>query len=205
MQCTTCPHESPADSRFCLECGTPLPVRCPRCDAELPTGSKFCNRCGTPIAAAGPGAERDPRAYTPQHLAEKILISRAALAGERKQVTVLFADVKGSMDLAEQLDPEEWHAIMDRFFQLLAEGVHRFEGTVDQFTGDGIVAFFGAPIAHEDHAQRACGAALYLSDQLARYAEQLKREEGLDLSVRMGLSSGEVVVGVIGEDLQMAY
>src|SRR5947199_10313765 len=129
MQCTTCRHESPADSRFCLECGTPLPVRCPRCDAELPPGSKFANRCCTPIAAAGPGAERDPRAYTPQHLAEKILISRAALAGERKQVTVLFADVKGSMELAEQLDPEEWHGIMDRFLHLLAVTSRSFTNT----------------------------------------------------------------------------
>src|SRR6184192_103004 len=205
MQCTTCRHESPADSRFCLECGTPLPVRCPRCDAELPTGSKFCNRCGTPIAAAGPGAERDPRAYTPQHLAEKILISRAALAGERKQVTVLFADVKGSMDLAEQLDPEEWHAIMDRFFQLLAEGVHRFEGTVNQYTGDGIMALFGAPIAHEDHAQRACWAALHLQEELRRYTEEMKRTRGVAFAVRMGLNSGEVVVGKIGDDLRMDY
>src|SRR5438094_5078436 len=205
MQCTTCRHESPADSRFCLECGTPLPVRCPRCDAELPTGSKFCNRCGTPIAAAGPGAERDPRAYTPQHLAEKILISRAALAGERKQVTVLFADVKGSMDLAEQLDPEEWHAIMDRFFQLLAEGVHRFEGTVNQYTGDGIMALFGAPIAHEDHAQRACWAALHLQEAVRGYADELRRRRSLNFSVRMGLNSGEVVVGRIGDDLRMDY
>src|SRR5439155_12590527 len=205
MQCTTCRHESPADSRFCLECGTPLPVRCPRCDAELPTGSKFCNRCGTPIAAAGPGAERDPRAYTPQHLAEKILIYRAALAGGRKQVTVLFADVKGSMDLAEQLDPEEWHAIMDRFFQLLAEGVHGFEGTVNQYTGDGIVALFGAPIAHEDHARRACYAALHLNERLRRYADELRLSRGLSFSVRMGINSGEVVVGRIGDDLRMDY
>src|SRR5881396_1590265 len=153
MQCTTCRHESPADSRFCLECGTPLPVRCPRCDAELPTGSKFCNRCGTPIAAAGPGAERDPRAYTPQHLAEKILISRAALAGERKQVTVLF----------------------------------------------------GAPIAHEDHAQRACWAALHLQEAVRGYADELRRRRSLNFSVRMGLNSGEVVVGRIGDDLRMDY
>jgi class 3 adenylate cyclase len=108
--------------------------------------------CRAPTATPAP----DPRAYTPKHLAEKILSSRAALEGERKQVTVLFADVKGSMDLAERLDPEEWHAIMDRFFAILAEGVHRFEGTVNQYTRDGIMALFAAPIAHEDHAQRAC-------------------------------------------------
>jgi len=120
-------------------------------------------------------ALREPRTYAPKHLAEKILTSRAALEGERKQVTVLFADVKGSMELAERLDPEDWHKIMDRFFQLLADGVHRFEGTVNQYTGDGVMALFGAPIAHEDHARRACYAALYLQDELGRHAEELKR------------------------------
>ena len=104
----------------------------------------------------------EPRSYTPKHLADKILTSRSALEGERKQVTVLFADVKGSMELAEQLDPEQWHTILDRFFAILTDGVHRFEGTVNQYTGDGIMALFGAPIAHEDHAQRACYAALRL-------------------------------------------
>jgi adenylate cyclase len=118
---------------------------------------------------------------------------------------VLFADVKGSMDLAEQVDPEEWHKIMDRFFAILSEGVHRFEGTINQYTGDGIMALFGAPIAHEDHAQRACYAALHLENELRRYAEELKRTRGLSFSVRMGLNSGEVVVGRIGDDLRMDY
>src|SRR5262245_36345806 len=120
-------------------------------------------------AATSPPA-RDPLSYTPKHLAEKILTSRSALEGERKQVTVIFADVKGSMDLAEKVDHEEWHHIMDRFFAILSEGVHRFEGTVNQYTGDGIMALFGAPIAHEDHAQRACYAALHLRETLRRYA-----------------------------------
>jgi class 3 adenylate cyclase/tetratricopeptide (TPR) repeat protein len=117
----------------------------------------------------------------------------------------LFADVKGSMDLAEQVDPEEWHKIMDRFFAILSEGVHRFEGTINQFTGDGIMALFGAPIAHEDHAQRACYAALHLHQELQRYADQLRLQHGLNFSVRMGLNSGEVVVGKIGDDLRMDY
>jgi class 3 adenylate cyclase/tetratricopeptide (TPR) repeat protein len=120
-------------------------------------------------------------------------------------VTVLFADVKGSMDLAEQVDPEEWHKIMDRFFAILSEGVHRFEGTINQFTGDGIMALFGAPIAHEDHAQRACYAALHLQQELRRYADEMRVERGLNFSVRMGLNSGEVVVGKIGDDLRMDY
>jgi SAM (Sterile alpha motif) domain-containing protein/adenylate/guanylate cyclase family protein len=133
-----------------------------------------------------------PRAYTPKHLADKILQSKSALEGERKQVTVLFADVKGSMELAEQMDPKEWSAIMQRFFQILAEGVERFEGFVDKFTGDGIMALFGAPIAHEGHAQRACYAALHLRDALRRHADALRLERGLSFAVRIGLNSGEV-------------
>src|SRR6266705_1016434 len=182
-------------------------LRCPSCGHANRAAAKFCEECGTRLASAAASAEppRAPRDYTPRHLAEKILGSRAALEGERKQVTVLFADVKGSMDLAEQLDPEEWHRILDRFFQLLAEGVHRFEGTVNQYTGDGIMALFGAPIAHEDHARRACYAALHLAEALRRYGEELKRTRGLGFSVRMGLNSGEVVVGRIGDDLRMDY
>jgi class 3 adenylate cyclase/tetratricopeptide (TPR) repeat protein len=133
------------------------------------------------------------------------LQSKSALEGERKQVTVMFADVKGSMELAEQLGPEDWHGILERFFAILAEGVHRFEGTVNQYTGDGIMALFGAPIAHEDHAQRACYAALYLRDTLRAYADELRRTQGISLSTRIGINSGEVVVGKIGDDLRMDY
>src|SRR5260370_9403705 len=147
----------------------------------------------------------DPRSYTPKHLADKILQSQSALEGERKQVTVLFADVKGSMELAEQVDPEEWAHIMQRFFAILGEGVERFEGFVDKFTGDGIMALFGAAIAHEDHAQRACYAALHLRAELARYVTEVKRTHGLSFSTRMGIHSGEVVVGRIGDDLRMDY
>ncbi|HET9591678.1 MAG TPA: adenylate/guanylate cyclase domain-containing protein, partial [Solirubrobacterales bacterium] len=118
---------------------------------------------------------------------------------ERKQVTVLFADVSGSMDLAEHEDPEEWRKIMQRFFSLLAGSVNRFEGTVDKFTGDGIMAIFGAPVAHEDHAQRACYAALRMLDDVAAYAAELRRAKGLNFSTRIGINSGEVVAGAIGE------
>jgi hypothetical protein len=118
---------------------------------------------------------------------------------------VLFADVKGSMELNEHRDAEEWRAIIDRFFSILCEGVHRFEGTVEKFTGDGIMAIFGAPIAHEDHAQRACYAALHIHRELAPYAAELQRDQGVNLAVRMGINSGEVVVGSIGDDLGMAY
>ncbi|HVO24317.1 MAG TPA: adenylate/guanylate cyclase domain-containing protein [Candidatus Margulisiibacteriota bacterium] len=146
-----------------------------------------------------------PRAYTPKHLADRILQSRSALEGERKQVTVLFADVKGSMELAEQLDPEQWHSILDRFFAILTDGVHRFEGTVNQYTGDGIMALFGAPIAHEDHAQRACYAALHLRDAVREYADEVRVRHGVPFGVRIGLNSGDVIVGKIGDDLRMDY
>jgi class 3 adenylate cyclase/tetratricopeptide (TPR) repeat protein len=157
------------------------------------------------IQIAKSPAARTPLSYTPKHLAEKILTSRSAIEGERKQVTVLFADVKGSMELAEQLDPEEWHKVLDRFFQVLTDGVHRFEGTVNQYTGDGIMALFGAPIAHEDHAQRACYAALNLRHAVREYANAVRVQYGIPFAVRIGLNSGEVVVGRIGDDLRMDY
>jgi class 3 adenylate cyclase/tetratricopeptide (TPR) repeat protein len=201
-------HYANADgARFCGECSASLlrDVVCGGCGHTNPPGQKFCNGCGGPLGESARSVEHGWRARTPKHLADKILHSKSALEGERKQVTVLFADVKGSMELAEQLDPEDWHRIMDRFLAILADGVHRFEGTVNQYTGDGIMALFGAPIAHEDHAQRACWAALHLRDELRRYAEEVKRTHGLNFSVRMGLNSGEVVVGKIGNDLRMDY
>ena len=213
MNCPACSFANPEGFKFCGSCAAPLRPSgaCPSCGFENPPGFKFCGQCAGPLAtSAGQVTEkerplRDVRSYTPKHLADRILQSKSALEGERKQVTVLFADVKGSMALAERVDPEQWHAILDGFFGVLAEGVHRFEGTVNQYTGDGIMALFGAPIAHEDHAQRACYAALQLRDELAKYAREVKREHGLGFSVRMGLHSGEVIVGKIGDDLRMDY
>ena len=147
MRCKACGFYNARGVKFCGECGAALKLKCSSCEFENAPGIKFCGECGKPLAeATKPAPPREPRAYTPKHLAEKILTSRSALEGERKQVTVLFADVKGSMDLAEQVDPEEWHTILDRFFQILTDGVHRFEGTVNQYTGDGIMALFGAPM-----------------------------------------------------------
>ena len=207
MECPRCHYANTDGARFCGECGASLTrdVTCSSCGHANPAGQTFCNGCGHRLDESARSAARDRPAYTPKHLVEKILASRTALEGERKQVTVLFADVKGSMDLAEQIDPEMFHQVMERVAALLAEGVHRFEGTVTQFTGDGLMALFGAPIAHEDHAQRACFAALHLSEELRRYAEELKRTKGLGFAVRMGINSGEVVVGTIGDDLRMDY
>src|SRR5881409_975152 len=179
------------------------PVSCPICKHENPAGARFCNDCGAHLTA--PTITPEPRSYTPRHLVEKILASQSALRGERKLVTILFADVVRSMELAERVDPEEWHRLLDRLFRILTGGVHRYEGTINQYTGDGIMALFGAPIAHEDHAQRACAAALDLARELGALAEDVRRESGLDFAVRMGLNSGEVVVGRIGDDLRMDY
>ncbi len=179
-------------------------MRCSNCDHENPPEAKFCMECGRETG----GDSRPSRStldVTPPHLAEKILRSGSDLVGEHKQVTVLFADVTGSMELQEDVDPETWHTIMDRFFTIMCEGISRFEGTVNKFTGDGIMALFGAPIAHEDHAQRACYAALHLAESLSGYALELRRERGLNFHVRMGVNSGEVVVGAIGDDLRMDY
>jgi hypothetical protein len=146
-----------------------------------------------------------PQSYTPPHLAEKILTSRTALAGERKQVTVLFADVSGFTSISEQLDPEEVYHLMNRAFELMLGEVHRYEGTINQFLGDGVMALFGAPIAHEDHAQRAVHAALGMQRVLQGYGAELHRTRGITFRVRMGLNTGLVVVGSIGDNLRMDY
>ncbi len=143
--------------------------------------------------------------YTPKHLVEKILTSKAALEGDRKQVTVLFADLKGSMELVADRDPEEARKLLDPVLERMMEAVHHYEGTVNQVMGDGIMALFGAPLAHEDHAVRACYAALRMQESVQRYAERLRRAEGIPIQIRVGMNSGEVVVRSIGSDLRMDY
>ena len=157
-------------------------------------------RSSTPIAPL-----RSPDSYTPRHLADKILTSKSALEGERKQVTVLFADLKGSMELLADRDPEEARRILNPVLEHMMEAVHRYEGTVNQVMGDGIMALFGAPLAHEDHAVRACYAALRMQESVRRYAEQARRSHGVEVQMRVGLNSGEVVVGSVGSDLRMEY
>ncbi len=209
MLCPRCHHANPPGSRFCLECGILLSARCPSCSAEVPGCAKFCNECGQALATAMPAAAdprfTSPESYTPKHLAEKILTSKSALEGERKQVTVLFADLKGSMELLADRDPEEARKLLDPVLERMMEAVHHYEGTVNQVMGDGIMALFGAPVAHEDHAVRACYAALRMQRRVSLYADELQRGGGTPVQIRVGLNSGEVVVRAIGNDLHMDY
>ena len=163
MTCPSCQHANPPESSFCLGCGARLAVTCASCGTPLPAGSRFCNRCGTPVMAeaGAPARFTSPETYTPRHLAEKILTSKAALEGERKQVTVLFADLKGSMELLADRDPEEARKLLDPVLEHMMEAVHRYEGTVNQVMGDGIMALFGAPsrtrTTRSARATRRCG------------------------------------------------
>jgi class 3 adenylate cyclase/tetratricopeptide (TPR) repeat protein len=205
MTCPGCSQENPEGARFCGGCAAPLEVICVACQGQNPPGNRFCHQCGGvlgPGSAAGQFAS--PQAYTPKHLAEKILTTGSALKGERKQVTVLFVDVSGFTSLSERLDPEEVHRLMNRAFDLMLAEVHRYEGTVNQFLGDGIMALFGAPIAHEDHARRAVHAALGIGRALEAYQTELA-PRGISFRARQGLNTGLVVVGSIGSDLRMDY
>src|SRR4029434_5646481 len=207
MRCTRCQQENPPQAKFCLKCGTVLALKCAACGTELPAGAKFCLECGQSVSPQPAIATRfvSPETYTPKHLAEKILTSKSSLEGERKQVTVLFADTKGSMELLADRDPEEARKILDPILEHMMEAVHRYEGTVNQVMGDGIMALFGAPLAHEDHAVRACYAALRMQESVKKYAEQVQKTEGIPIQIRVGVNSGEVVVRSIGSDLKMDY
>src|SRR5262245_36899612 len=207
MQCPRCQQDNPPPARFCLGCGARLTLASNSCGAELPGAARFCLQCGQAIGADSSASlvRPSPQSYTPKHLAEKILTSKSALEGERKQVTVLFADLKGSMELLADRDPEEARKILDPVLERMMEAVHRYEGTVNQVMGDGIMALFGAPLAHEDHAVRACYAALRMQESVKKYAEEVRRSHGAVVKVRVGLNSGEVVVRAIGSDLRMDY
>src|SRR5215470_10082347 len=204
-ECPRCRRSNPAHAKFCLGCGDTFMLTCTRCATTLPTDASFCLECGQPVGAPAAPRHVSPEAYTPKHLAEKILTSRSALEGERKHVTVLFADLKGSMELLADRDPEEARRILDAVVEQMMEAVHHFEGTVNQVMGDGIMALFGAPIAHEDHAARACYAALRMQESVKRYAEEARHSHGVNIQIRVGLNSGEVVVRAIGSDLRMDY
>jgi class 3 adenylate cyclase len=207
MQCPRCQHDNREGRRFCSKCGAALAAVCPSCGFTNEPGDEFCGGCGARLGTPQPIEAKvtSPAAYTPKHLAEKILTSKAALEGERKQVTVLFADLKGSMELLADRDPEEARKILDPVLERMMEAVHHYEGTVNQVMGDGIMALFGAPLAHEDHAVRACYAALRMQESVRKYAEEARRSHAAVVKIRVGLNSGEVVVRAIGSDLHMDY
>ena len=192
MDCLQCQARNPGDAVFCENCGSRLEFVCPNCAATNRVGARFCRKCGQRLleaASASPvTAEKfgSVETYTPKHLAEKILTSKSSLEGERKQVTVLFADMKGSMELLADRDPEEARKLLDPVIEHMMEAVHRYEGTVSNLMGDGIMALFGAPLAHEDHAVRACYAALRMQESVNRYADGVRRTEGVPIQIRVG-------------------
>src|SRR5262244_3236556 len=206
MTCVRCRQDNPPEARFCQQCGGALVPACAVCGAEPPARARACPRCGATLATP-PTRERfeSPERYTPRPLAERILSGRDALEGERKQVTVLFADIKSSMELLAYRDPEEGQQLLDGILDRMMEAVHRYEGTVNQVMGDGIMALFGAPLAHEDHAVRACYAALQMQELVRAYADQAFRTHGIAVRIRVGLNSGEVVVRSIRSDLRLDY
>ena len=212
MKCSKCNFVNPEGMLFCGKCGTKVEQICQKCNSSNPPDFSFCGKCGQALGEAprpSPAPvsfdKAAPQSYTPKYLADKILTNRGAIEGERKLVTVMFADVAGFTAISEKLDPEEVHRIMDGCCRILVDEIHRFEGTVGEFQGDGVMALFGAPIAHEDHAQRACHAALAIQQALVPYGEEIKRSYGIDFWMRIGLNSGIVVVGSIGDDLRMDY
>jgi len=215
MKCPNCGFENPEGMKFCGGCGAKLEYICPNCNYSNPPQFKFCGECGhelrgsnEPELESQPESAIDytaPESYTPKHLVDKILTDRGAIEGERKIVTVLFADVAGFTSISEKLDPEEVHQIMDGTFKILMDEIHKYEGTINQFTGDGVMSLFGAPVAHEDHAQRACHAALSIQRAIQDYGDTIHREYGVEFKMRIGLNSGPVVVGSIGDDLRMDY
>lgn len=180
-------------------------MNCPTCGHENRAEARFCDACGSPLAADAGVARAAPRSYTPAHLAQRILTLRSALEGERKQVTVLFCDIADSTPLVQRLGPEAMHGVLNRFFELALDAVHEVEGTINQFLGDGFMALFGAPLAHEDHARRALSCALSLGQRLRQAAAQQPGSPLAQLRLRIGINTGAVVVGTIGDNLRMDY
>jgi class 3 adenylate cyclase/tetratricopeptide (TPR) repeat protein len=207
MKCPKCQHENTLEAKFCEECAAPLARACANCGSEVSTTAKFCPQCGHRLPPVVDTTRfTSPKSYTPQHLADKILTSRAALEGERKQVTVLFADIKGSMELLADRDAETAEKLLfDPVLERMIEAVHRYEGTVHRVMGDGIMALFGAPLALEDHAVRACYAGLRMQETVTLYADEVRRSHGVQVTIRVGLNSGEIVIRAIGNDLRMDF
>lgn len=208
MKCSHCQFENPVSVKFCGNCGSPMPVICPKCGNENPAQFKFCGQCGESLGdqtGLPAYARRSPLDYTPRFLVDRVLETQNVLIGERKLVSVLFADVVDFTSMSEKLDPEEVHEIMDGCFEILGREIHGAGGTINQYTGDGVMALFGAPIAYDDHIRLSCHAALKIQRRLEEYHKKIKDRYHLSFKMRMGIHSGPVVVGAIGDDLRMDY
>ena len=207
MNCHRCQATNPDDAVTCQQCGAELATACEQCGAGLPSDALFCHKCGSPVGQAQVEAQKRLEQYIPAELLTKLESARTGggMQGERRIVSMLFCDVKGSSAAAEKLDPEEWAQIMNGAFRLLIEPVYRYEGTLARLMGDAILAFFGAPIAHEDDSQRAVLAGLDILTGIAPYRKQVLDRWGLDFNVRIGINTGLVVVGEVGSDLRVEY
>src|SRR5271169_2918683 len=210
MRCPKCSTENAANAKFCAECGAKLDARCPSCGAENPPEAKFCTQCGTRFGAVPailPPHRAPEVSQTGPTLTERPAADATALPeGERKTVTALFADIKGSMDLMEDLDPEQARALIDPALRIMMDAVHRYDGYIVQSTGDGIFALFGAPVAHEDHPHRALLAALKIQDDMRRYSARLREAGDSPIEARVGANTGEAVVRSIKtEELHTEY
>ena len=208
MDCPRCQDANPEESRFCMSCSNPLFTACPECGTELPARARFCLNCGHQMTEPQTGSSQARlQEYIPKELLAKLQAARTSggMQSERRVVTMLFCDVVGSTAAAGTLDPEEWAEVMNRAFEYLITPVYRYEGTLARLMGDAILAFFGAPIAHEDDPQRAVLAGLDIIQGIHPYNEEVKRRWGLDFQVRVGINTGLVVVGEVGSDMYVEY
>ncbi|MFN2120196.1 MAG: adenylate/guanylate cyclase domain-containing protein, partial [Anaerolineales bacterium] len=203
MKCPSCAHDNPSDALFCQNCGRELGRRCPKCGTQNAPDARFCKQCGTPLAESSERLEA-LQETAPEALREKLRAASAGIQGERKPVTILFTDIVGSTSLAEKLDPEEWKEIVSGAHRRVGEAIYRYEGTIAQLLGDGVLAFFGAPITHEDDPIRAVHAGLDIHDSTKEYARQLQGYVD-DFQLRVGINTGTVVVGTVGHDMHMEY
>lgn len=207
MNCPHCQTANPSEAKFCMNCGKTLDITCSQCGKQNPPQAKFCINCGNPFSKTAGSPLEPARKYIPKAFAEKLESARQSqtMKGERRVVTVLFCDVKGSTAMAEKLDPEEWAEIINQAFEFLIAPIYKYEGTLARLMGDSVLAFFGAPIAHEDDAQRAVLAGLEILDGIQPFREKVKQRYQLDFNVRVGINTGLVVVGGVGSDLFMEY